>query len=102
VILLMIAGWVAVFLYLTSRRSQVTRGTLALGGSSGLLFGVVMYLVAPLGLGNNATDPWLPGSRVDPLAEADRAPVLALSSCIVFRLPHARSPGPGLPMTYGE
>ena len=26
-----------------------------------------MYVVAPLGLNNYATDPWLPGSRVDPL-----------------------------------
>jgi hypothetical protein len=33
IILLVVAGWVAVFLYLTSRRSQVTRGTLALGAA---------------------------------------------------------------------
>ncbi len=66
-ILLVIAGYVAVFRFLTSRRSQVTRGTLALGAGLGLLLGMVMYLVAPLGLGNDATDPWLPGSRVDPL-----------------------------------
>jgi hypothetical protein len=32
-----------------------------------LLFYVVMCAVAPLGLNNGATDPWLPGSQVDPL-----------------------------------
>jgi hypothetical protein len=67
VTLLVVAGYVAVFLHLTSRRSRVTRGTLALGAGWGLLFGVVMYVVAPLGLGNDATDPWLRGSRADPL-----------------------------------
>ncbi len=34
--------------------------------------------------------------------EADRAPVLVLSGCTVYRLPHARVSGSGLPMTYGE
>jgi hypothetical protein len=32
-----------------------------------LLFYVVMCAVAPPGLNNGATDPWLPGSQVDPL-----------------------------------
>jgi hypothetical protein len=40
---------------------------LAISAGSGLLLGVVMYVVAPLGLNNYATNPWLPGSRVDPL-----------------------------------
>jgi hypothetical protein len=36
--------------------------------TTGLLFGVVMYAVAPLGLDHGvATDPWLPGSAADPL-----------------------------------
>jgi hypothetical protein len=67
ILLLLTAGYVGVILFLTSRRSRVTRGTLAIGTGAGLLLGVVMYLVAPLGLNNYATDPWLPGSRVDPL-----------------------------------
>ena len=66
-LLLMTAAYLGVILFLTSRRSQVTRGTLAIGTGTGLLFGVVMYAVAPLGLTNDATDPWLPGSRADPL-----------------------------------
>ena len=49
-----------VTLFLTSRRSQVTRSTLAIGTGTGLLFGVVMYAVDPLGLSNVATNPSLP------------------------------------------
>ena len=64
---LMTAAYLGVILFLTSRRSQVTRTTLAIGTGMGLLFGVVMYTVAPLGLTNDATDPWLPGSTADPL-----------------------------------
>jgi hypothetical protein len=67
VLLLLTAGYVGVILFLTSRRSLVTRSTLAIGIGTGLLLGVVMYVVAPLGLNNYATDPWLPGSLVDPL-----------------------------------
>ena len=66
-LLLMTAAYLGVILFLTSRRSQVTRTTLAIGTGMGLLFGVVMYTVAPLGLTNDVTDPWLPGSTADPL-----------------------------------
>ena len=67
VLLLLTAGYVGVILFLTSRRPRMARSTLAIGTGAGLLLGVVMYVVAPLGLNNYATDPWLPGSRVDPL-----------------------------------
>jgi hypothetical protein len=66
-LLLLTAGYMGVILFLTSRRSRMTRGTLAISAGSGLLLGVVMYVVAPLGLNNYATNPWLPGSRADPL-----------------------------------
>ena len=66
-LLLMTAAYLGVILFLTSRRSQVTPSTLAIGTTTGLLFGVVMYAVAPLGLTNDATNPWLPGSTADPL-----------------------------------
>ena len=66
-LLLMTAAYLGVILFLTSRRSQVTRSTLAIGTTTGLLFGVVMYAVAPLGLSHDASDPWLPGSKADPL-----------------------------------
>ena len=51
-IMLLIIGYVGVTLFLTSRRSQVTRSTLAIGTGTGLLFGVVMFAVDPLGLSN--------------------------------------------------
>jgi hypothetical protein len=66
-LMLMTIAYLGVILFLTSRRSQVTRSTLAIGTGTGLLFGLVMYAVAPLGLTNGATDPWLPGSTADPL-----------------------------------
>jgi len=66
-LILMTIAYLGVILFLTSRRSRVTRGTLAIGAGTGLLFSVVMYTVAPLGLTNDATDPWLPGSTADPL-----------------------------------
>jgi hypothetical protein len=67
VLMLLTIGYLGVILFLTSRRSQVTRSTLAIGAGMGLLFGVVMFAVAPLGLNKWATDPWLPGSTADPL-----------------------------------
>ena len=66
-ILLIIAVYVAAFLWLTSRRARLSRATLSAGAGTGLLLGLVMYAVAPLGLGLDATNPWLPGSDVDPL-----------------------------------
>jgi hypothetical protein len=66
-ILLLTAGYLAVLVWMTSRRSRVTGPTLAIGTGAGLVLGVVMYSVAPLGLSNDASNPWLPGSQVDPL-----------------------------------
>jgi hypothetical protein len=66
-IMLLIIGYVGVTIFLTSRRSQITRSTLAIGTGTGLLFGMVMFAVDPLGLNKWATNPWLPGSTADPL-----------------------------------
>lgn len=66
-VMLLVIGYVGVTLFLTSRRSQVTRSTLVIGTGTGLLFGVVMFAVDPIGLQKWATDPWLPGSTADPL-----------------------------------
>ena len=65
--LVLTACYVVTLLWVTSRRSSVTPATLAVGTGVGLLFGLVMYSVAPLGLGSYASNPWLPGSQVDPL-----------------------------------
>jgi hypothetical protein len=67
VFLVLMALYVAAILWMTSRRSRVAPATLAAGTGAGLALGLVMYAVAPLGLSKAATNPWLPGSDVDPL-----------------------------------
>jgi hypothetical protein len=64
---ILMALYVAVILWMTSRRSRVEPATLATGTAIGIALGLVMYTVAPLGLSQDATNPWLPGSDVDPL-----------------------------------
>lgn len=53
--------------WMTSRRARIAPATLVVGSAAGITFGLVMYTVAPVGLSNEATNPWLPGSEVDPL-----------------------------------
>jgi hypothetical protein len=65
--LVLIALYVAAILWMTSRRSRVAPATLAAGTGAGVALGLVMYAVAPLGLSKAATNPWLPGSDIDPL-----------------------------------
>jgi hypothetical protein len=65
--LVLTACYVVVLLWVTSRRSSVTSATLTIGAGAGIVFGLVMYSVAPLGLGGYASNPWLPGSQADPL-----------------------------------
>jgi hypothetical protein len=61
-ILLLVACYLAVALALTARRTPVAPATLAIGAGSGLVLGVVMYAVAPLGLNlKYPTRPWLHG-----------------------------------------
>jgi hypothetical protein len=57
----------AAMLWLTSQRSQIAPVTLAVGAVAGIAVGVAVFAVAPLGLSKAATNPWLPGSDVDPL-----------------------------------
>jgi hypothetical protein len=93
--LVLTACYVVVLLWVTSRRSSVTPATLAAGTGVGLLFGLVMYSVAPLGLGSYASNPWLPGSQADPLV------VLAwillfggpLAASLLAARRHCRRPG---------
>jgi hypothetical protein len=67
VYLVLMALYLAAILWATSRRSRIAPATLASGTGGGIVLGLVMYTVAPLGLSNSATNPWLPGSDVDPL-----------------------------------
>jgi hypothetical protein len=67
VFLVVMALYLTAMLWMTSRRSRIVPATLAIGAGSGAVLGVVMYTVAPLGLSSAATNPWLPGSDIDPL-----------------------------------
>ena len=66
-ILFFTACYLAVILALTARRARVAPATLAIGTGAGLVLGVAMYAVTPLGLNKYATNPWLHGSAIDPL-----------------------------------
>ncbi len=65
--LVVMALYAAAILRMTSRRSRVAPATLATGAVAGTALGAVMYAVVPLGLSGAATNPWLPGSDIDPL-----------------------------------
>jgi hypothetical protein len=65
-ILVFTACFLAVLLALTARRTPVAPATLAIGAGAGLVLGVVMYAIAPLGLNVKYPDrPWLHGSAAD-------------------------------------
>jgi hypothetical protein len=66
-ILAVMALYMAAIVWMTSRRARIAPATLAVGTGAGILLGLVMYLVAPLGLSSAASNPWLPGSDIDPL-----------------------------------
>jgi len=62
-ILVFTACFLAVLLALTARRTPVAPATLAIGAGAGLMLGVVMYAIAPLGFNVKYPDrPWLHGS----------------------------------------
>jgi hypothetical protein len=66
VLLIFTACFLAVLLALTARRTPVAPATLAIGAGAGLMLGVVMYAIAPLGLNVKFPDrPWLHGSTAD-------------------------------------
>ena len=67
IFLLIVAGYVAAILVMTARRPRVAPATLAIGTGAGIVLGVVMCAVAPLGLAKDATEPWLAGSAIDPV-----------------------------------
>ena len=81
IILFITACYVAVFLALTARRASLAPATLVIGARAGLVLGLVMYAVDPLGGAKGATDPWLHGSAADPL--------VALAWVLLFAAPLA-------------
>jgi hypothetical protein len=59
--LVFMALYAAAILWMTSQRSRIAPATLATGAGAGIVLGVVMYAVAPLGLSNLLTN--LAGAR---------------------------------------
>jgi len=59
--LLIVAVYVAAILAATARRPRMAPATLATATGAGIVLGAVMYAVAPLGLSNHATNPWVHG-----------------------------------------
>ena len=79
-ILVFTACFLAVLLALTARRTPVAPATLAIGAGAGLMLGVVMYAIAPLGLNVKYPDrPWLHGSAADTVG--------ALAGILLFGAP---------------
>jgi hypothetical protein len=79
-ILFVTACYLAVILALSARRTPVAPATLAIGTSAGLVLGMAMYAIAPIGLNlKYPTRPWLHG------AAAETSGVLAL--ILVFGAP---------------
>jgi hypothetical protein len=64
-ILLILTGYAIAVVWMTSRRARITRASLAIGVGTGVAFGAVMYLVAPLGLQKHSVNPWFSGSGFD-------------------------------------
>jgi hypothetical protein len=81
IVLFITACYLAVILALTARRAGVAPATLAIGARAGLVLGLVMYAVDPLGFAQIATSPWLHGSATDPL--------VALAWLLLFGAPAA-------------
>jgi hypothetical protein len=59
--LLVMAAYVTAFLALTTRRSRMAATTLAAGAAAGVVFGLILYALVPLGIGKAFTSPWLSG-----------------------------------------
>lgn len=83
IVLFITACYLAVILALTARRARVAPATLAIGARAGLVLGLVMYAVDPLGFDKIATSPWLHGSVTDPL--------VALAWVLLFGAPAVAS-----------
>jgi len=56
---------------------------------------MVMFALAPLGLNNHATDPWLPGSTADPLVALVWILLLGGSAAVAVLASRPGSPATG-------
>jgi hypothetical protein len=90
VLLLLIAACgLAVILALTARRTPVAPATLAIGAGAGLVPGVAMYAVDPLGLNKYVTAPWLRGTMIDNVPAGRAQYLVVLAWIMLFGAPLA-------------
>jgi len=94
VFLALMASYAAVILVYTAQRSPVLPGTLAIGTSTGLILGVVAYLLGPLGFPLRFTGPW--SARLYDVA-LGLGVLLALCAPVAAGLAAARRTGGSLP-----
>jgi hypothetical protein len=94
VFLALMASYAAVILVYTAQRSPVLPATLAIGTSTGLVLGVVAYLLGPLGFPLRFTGPW--PARLYDLA-LGLGVLLALCAPVAAGLAAARRTGGSLP-----
>ncbi len=94
--LLVMAVYLAAILGLTARRSRVAPGTLAIGTSAGIVVGVVLYALVPLGLATHATSPWLGGAATGAV-EALAWTALVAAPVVAGAWAGRRYLGPGSP-----
>ena len=93
-VIVIMALYASVILWMTAQRSRVVPATLVTGTIAGVVAGGVVYTVAPLGLSKAATNPWLPGSDIDPLVLLAWA-VTLLAPVVAAVVAHKRYPATG-------
>lgn len=100
-ILLILVSYAIAVVWMTSRRARISGASLAIGVGTGVAFGAVMYLVAPLGLQKRSVNPWFSGSGFDLLVALAwvmlfGGPILA--AVLASRI-HRAPRGSGTPVT---
>jgi hypothetical protein len=88
-LLVIAACGLAVILALTARRTPVAPATLAIGAGLGLVLGVVMYAVDPLGVNKYVTAPWLRGTMTDTVPAGQAQYLVALAWILLVGAPVA-------------
>ena len=90
VLLLLIgACGLAIILALTARRTPVAPATLAIGAGAGLVLGVAVYAMDPLGISKYVTAPWLRGTMIDTVPAGRAQYLVALAWIMLFGAPLA-------------
>jgi hypothetical protein len=88
-LLFITACGLALMLALTARRAPVAPASLVIGAAAGLMLGVAMYAVDPLGVNHYVTAPWLRGTTIDTVPAGMAQYLTALAWIVLFGAPLA-------------